>query len=182
MTINNEIVALKATAELIIDEQAVNDALDAMAEKINDDYQDKDPIILCVMNGGLFFTSELTKRLNFPFMLDYLHATRYNNDVRGSDVIWKAAPQLNLTGRHVLILDDILDEGHTLKAIQHALKKQQVASIKIAVLTIKDHDRREEGVDAQYKGLTVPDRYVFGCGMDIKGYYRNVMAIYALAQ
>ena len=134
------------------------------------------------MNGGLFFTSELTRRIDVPFILDYLHATRYENDTKGRDLIWKCTPQSDLTGRHVLVLDDILDEGYTLKSIQRALSIQKPASLKTAVLTVKQHDRRVQGVQVEYQGISVPDRYVFGCGMDLKGYYRNLSSIYALSE
>lgn len=168
------------SAEKVFDETQINTAMDQMAEAIRKDYADKNPIFLCVMNGGLFFTAELCKRLGFPLQLDYLHATRYNGDTRGSEVMWKAAPQADLTGRHVVVLDDILDEGHTLLSIKEALAKQAPASLKIAVLTEKQHQRRAEGIAADYIGLTLPDKYVFGCGMDYKGYYRNLSAIYAV--
>ena len=122
---------------------------------------------------------ELCKRLNFPHQQDYLHATRYNGELRGEQVMWKAAPQAELAGRHVLVLDDILDEGHTLLAIKAALQKQNPATLKVAVLTDKKHQRRAPGIAAEYVGLSLPDQYVFGCGMDYKGYYRNLSAIYA---
>lgn len=167
------------SADLIFDEQQINAALDQLAESIRIDYTDKNPIFVCVMNGGLFFTAELCKRLDFPHQQDYLHATRYNGELRGEQVLWKAAPQADLTGRHVLVLDDILDEGYTLLAIKEALYRQEPASIKIAVLSDKQHNRRAPGIAADYTGLHLPDQYVFGCGMDYKGYYRNLNAIYA---
>lgn len=169
------------TSEEIFSASQVTDAIERLAELIRIDYRNKNPIILCVMNGGLFFTSELCQRLDFPHQQDYLHATRYNGETRGSDVLWKAMPQADLSGRHVLILDDILDEGHTLLAIKDALAHQEAASVKMAVLTEKDHDRRAEGIAADYCGLTLPDRYVFGCGMDYKGYFRNLTSIRAMA-
>ena len=167
------------SATLVFDESQINTALDQLAEAICIDYTDKDPVFLCVMNGGLFFTSELCKRHNFPHQQDYLHATRYNGELRGEQVMWKAAPQADLSGRHVLVLDDILDEGHTLLAIKEALQQQAPASLKIAVLTDKQHQRRAPNIAADYVGLALPDQYVFGCGMDYKGYYRNLNAIYA---
>lgn len=169
------------SAQLLFDTSAVNQMISTMAAAISADYADKDPLFICVMNGGLFFTAELCKQLNFPHQQDYLHATRYNGELRGEQVMWKAAPQANLAGRHVVVLDDILDEGHTLLAIKEALLKQQPASLKIAVLTEKDHDRRAPGIAADYVGTRLPDLYVFGCGMDYKGYFRNLNAIYGVA-
>lgn len=176
----DEAKQIRSESELVFSEAEVSAALDKLAEAIRADYAELNPVFICVMNGGLFTTAELCKRLEFPLILDYLHATRYNNDTRGTDVIWKAAPQADLTGRHVLILDDILDEGHTLKAIQDALRTQNPESVKTAVLTVKNHDRRADGVSAEYIGLELPDRYVFGCGMDYKGYYRNLSSIHAV--
>ncbi len=167
------------SATVVFNEDQISTALDQLAEAIRIDYADKDPVFLCVMNGGLFFTAELCKRLNFPHQQDYLHATRYNGELRGEQVMWKAAPQANLSDRHVLVLDDILDEGHTLLAIKGALQQQAPASLKIAVLTDKQHQRRAPNIAADYVGLKLPDQYVFGCGMDYKGYYRNLNAIYA---
>ncbi|MGM0564181.1 MAG: hypoxanthine-guanine phosphoribosyltransferase [Pseudomonadota bacterium] len=167
-------------AHVLHDEAVISEALDRMAGKITLDYTGLDPLVLCVMNGGLFFTAELTKRLEFPLQVDYLHATRYGEDSVGGEVVWKAMPQAEVAGRHVLILDDILDEGHTLAAIQTALTGQGAASVRTAVLTEKEHDRRCEGVSAKYVGLSLPDRYVFGCGMDYLGYFRNLRAIYGI--
>ncbi len=170
----------RAEAELVASETEVAQALDTLAETIRIDYADKDPIFLCVMNGGLFFTAELCKRLDFPLQIDYLHATRYNGELRGDAVLWKAPPQADLRGRNVLVLDDILDEGHTLQAVKTALDQQQPASLRVAVLTEKHHERRVAGMAADYCGLALPDKYVFGCGMDYHGYYRNLSAIYAV--
>ena len=168
-------------AHIIFDEAEVNAAIDQLGEAICIDYVDKDPLLLCVMNGGLFFTAELCKRLNFPHQQDYLHATRYNGELRGKQVIWKAVPQTELAGRHVLVVEDILDEGHTLLAIKAALIKQKPASLAVAVLIDKEHQSRTLNINAEYIGLSLPDeQYVFGCGMDYKGYYRHLSAIYAV--
>ena len=86
-----------------------------------------------------------------------------------------------MRGRHVLVVDDILDEGHTLGAIMDTLRELETASVQSAVLVDKIHDRRVEGVQADFFQLQVPDRYVFGCGMDYKGWYRQLPAIYAVA-
>lgn len=172
---------VKQQADCIHDAAAVDQALDRMAAQITRDLGDKTPLLISVMNGGLIPGGLLLSRLDFPLKTDYLHATRYREETVGSDLMWQHAPSESLTGRHVLIIDDILDEGHTLEAIIRYCRKQQPASLSSAVLAQKEHDR---GVrpPLEYVGLTVPDRYVFGCGMDYKGYWRNLKGIYAVAE
>jgi hypoxanthine phosphoribosyltransferase len=132
------------------------------------------------MIGGLVPTAEITRRLAFAFELDYLHATRYRGATEGGGLIWKRQPPAELAGRHVLVIDDILDEGHTLVAIRKALAEFKPASLKVAVLAEKLHARRATGAHAEFIGLAVEDRYVFGCGMDYKEYWRQLTAIHAL--
>jgi hypoxanthine phosphoribosyltransferase len=168
------------TADCLHDVTAVQGACDRLARQITRDFAGRNPLVLCVMLGGIVPTVELTRRLDFPFELDYLHATRYRGQTTGSGLVWKAEPSTPLAGRHVLVIDDILDEGHTLLGIQRALQAQQPASLATAVLCEKRHDRRAPGAQADYIGLTVEDRYVFGCGMDYKGYFRQLPAIYAV--
>ena len=167
-------------ADCLHEEKAVQRAYDRLARQIAKDFTTRNPLILCVMLGGLVPTAEITKRLNFAFELDYLHATRYRGQTTGAGLVWKAHPSAPLAGRDVLVIDDILDEGHTLLAIQKALSDQKPKTLKIAVLTEKKHARRAEGARADYIGLEVEDRYVFGCGMDYKGYFRQLPGIYAV--
>ncbi|WP_292999157.1 hypoxanthine-guanine phosphoribosyltransferase [Nevskia sp.] len=174
--------ALKALneADCLHDAAEVAAAYDRLAAAITAEYADKSPLILCVMNGGLVTTAEITRRLSFPFQMDYLHATRYRGATTGGGLIWKRQPPAILDGRHVLVIDDILDEGHTLVAIRKALGEFAPVSLKVAVLCEKRHDRRADGAHAEFIGLAVIDRYVFGCGMDYKECWRQLPAIYAL--
>jgi hypoxanthine phosphoribosyltransferase len=167
-------------ADCLHDAQAIQAAYERMARAIHAEYSDKLPLILCVMIGGLHPTSEITQRLTLPFQIDYLHATRYRGETTGGGLLWKAYPEISVRGRDVLVIDDILDEGHTLAAIIESLQKQEAASIKVAVLAEKLHERKAPGVTADFVGVTVPDRYVFGCGMDYKSYWRQLPAIYAV--
>jgi hypoxanthine phosphoribosyltransferase len=153
-----------------------------LAAEITAEYRDKNPLILCVMVGGLVPTAEILKRLDFPFELDYLHATRYRGATSGGGLVWKRQPTPALEGRHVLVIDDILDEGHTLLAVRKALMEFAPDSLKVAVLTRKIHDRQAGGAVAEFIGVEVPDRYVFGCGMDYKEYWRQLPAIYAVRE
>ncbi|ROO30386.1 hypoxanthine phosphoribosyltransferase [Salinisphaera orenii MK-B5] len=177
-----EACAVYAGADCVLDETALKQCYDRMAIEISDQLADRDPVIMCVMLGGLQPTAEITKRLAFPFEFDYLHATRYRGDTDGGELVWKVSPGIRLADRHVLIIDDILDEGHTLAAILRAIEAQGAASVRTAMLLQKDHDRREPGMNADILGSPVEDRYVFGAGMDYKGYFRQLPAVYAVGR
>ena len=173
-------------ADLIHDAQAINTALDKLASDItaavaNDVYQPQPVIVVSVMNGGLILAGHLLPRLNFPLSVDFIHATRYRNQTSGGELEWKVQPHQSIQGRTLIVLDDILDEGYTLDAIVQAFTEQGAAKIITAVLCEKIHDRRKPGVRCDFIGLTVPDRYVFGFGMDYKGYHRNANGIYAVS-
>jgi hypoxanthine phosphoribosyltransferase len=166
-------------AELLISEAEVQAAIMKMAEQIAYDLGDSSPLVMCVMGGSVVFTGQLLPRLNFPLDFDYVQATRYRDQTEGSYLVWKVMPGENVRGRTVLLLDDILDEGVTLDSIKRACLQQGAKQVKIAVLVEKELNRPKP-VSADYIGLQVPDRYVFGCGMDIYGWWRNLPAIYAL--
>ena len=170
-----------AEADCLHDAARVQAAYDRLAGAIRAEYAALDPLVLCVMIGGLTPTAEIGRRLDFPLEVDYLHATRYRGATQGGGLLWKRQPEAaRITGRHVLVVDDILDEGHTLVAIRQALLDFSPASLKVAVLAEKLHDRRAPGAHAEFIGLQVADRYVFGCGMDYREYWRQLPAIYAV--
>lgn len=170
-----------AGADCLHDAAAVQAAYDRMAAAIAADYRGRNPLVLCVMIGGLAPTAELTRRLPFACEIDYLHATRYRGATQGGGLVWKRQPDARrIEGRDVLVVDDILDEGHTLVAIRKALADFSPARLRVAVLAEKLHGRRAPGAHAEYIGLQVEDRYVFGCGMDYKEYWRQLPAIYAV--
>ncbi len=167
-------------AELLYSEQVVNQAISTLAKQLNIDYADESPVVLCVMCGGVFFTGQLLPQLHFLLEFDYVHATRYHG-VEGSIVEWLVRPKGSIFGKKVLILDDILDEGITLKTIVDECKLLGATEIKVAVLVEKKLEAiKPKPVNADYIGLTVPNRYVFGCGMDVYGWWRNLPVIYAL--
>lgn len=174
--------ALKAleSAERLYDADELAAMYDDIAGNIRRDLADKNPIVLCVMLGGLVPTAEITRRLEFPFELDYLHATRYRGETAGGELVWKVSPEIPLDDRHVLVIDDILDEGTTLEAILRAIAAQGPASVRTAILLKKSHDRRDPALKVDYLGGKVPDRYVFGAGMDYRGYFRQLPAVYAV--
>jgi len=177
---SQDVQQVLANAELIHEESVVEAALDRMATEINTVLQNHNPLMLTVMTGGLVPAAGLFTRLQFPLQLDYLHATRYEGGTRGSQLQWKCAPSVSLAGRSVLIVDDILDEGLTLAAIVDYCRAEGAAEVYSAVLVEKIHDRRVGGIQADFTGLQVEDRYVFGYGMDYHSYLRNVKGIYAV--
>lgn len=174
--------AVYAQANQLYSEEQVNHALDRMAAEISADLAERDPIAICVMTGGLIPAGHLLTRLNFPLHIDYLHASRYRGETRGGELHWVTRPSLPLAGRTLLVIDDILDEGLTLAAIIDYLRGQGAAAVYSAVLVEKLHERRAAGVSADYVGIEVEDRYVFGCGMDYHGYHRNLPGIYAVRE
>ncbi len=180
-TDTDKIQSVLENAEQLYSQQEVEQALDRLAGDIKRSLGDQNPLLLCVMTGGLVPASELFTRLDFPVQLDYLHATRYQGTVGGDELKWITTPSQSLDGRTVLVVDDILDEGLTLAAILDYCRAQGAKAVYSAVLVEKLHERKADGLRADFTGLQVEDRYVFGYGMDYHGYLRNVKGIYAVA-
>lgn len=172
--------AMMDDADCLIPLDRIEAALDRMAEEITQRLGDKLPVFFCVMNGGLITAGHLLTRLNFPLEIDYLHATRYRDELRGGELFWRVSPETPMAGRDVVIIDDILDEGATLNAIVRHCYQAGARSVATAVLVEKRHDRKAEpDLCADFCGLDVEDRFLFGFGMDYKGYWRNAPGIYA---
>ena len=168
-------------SECLFDEEAIDDAVERIAAQIRADFEGgARPVYLTLMHGGMLFASNLALSVGIDLEFDYLHATRYRGAITGSGLAWLHRPATPLEGRRVLIADDILDEGHTLKAVRDWCEDQGAVEVKIAVLCVKKHDRRVEGIDADYIALEVPDHYVYGYGMDYHEQGRNLPGIYAL--
>jgi len=173
---------VRQTATCLHTPAVVSATIKTMAQQLSEQFAEQNPLFLSVLNGGLFFTSELLQHLDFPLQLDTLHATRYQGDTRGGTLHWHARPRTALAGRHIIVLDDMLDEGLTLQAILEYCHAQNAASVHSAMLVQKDHDRCVPGFNADFVGLTVPDIYVFGCGMDYAEHWRHLRGIYAVGQ
>jgi hypoxanthine phosphoribosyltransferase len=167
-------------ADRLHDEAAIASAMDRMAGEIRAALDGRDAVALVVMNGGFIPAAGLLLRLDLPLRIDYLHATRYRERTSGGLLDWRRRHEAALEGRDVLVIDDILDEGLTLAAIVDHCRREGARRVWTAVLVEK---RRARAVDfaPDFVGLTVPDRYVFGYGMDYKGYLRNAPGIYAVA-
>jgi hypoxanthine phosphoribosyltransferase len=166
-------------AELIHSSEVIAAAIARLGEEISSTLKHEKPIVLCVVSGGIVFAGQLLTQFDFPLELDYVHASRYQNATVGRSLTWEALPKLDLTNRSILLVDDILDEGITLKAIQEKCFELGAAKVFCAVLVEKRLDRVKP-ISADFVGLEVPDRYVFGYGMDAYGWWRNLPAIYAL--
>ena len=166
-------------AECVASADTVQAVIDRMADEIAGTLAADLPLVLAVMGGAVVFAGQLLPRLNFPLEFDYLHVTRYRGNTSGGEVEWRVLPGQNVAGRSVLVLDDILDEGETLAAIRDKLHDMGAARVWSAVLTNKDNGLSKP-IQADFVGLDVPNRYVFGCGMDAYGLWRNLPAIYAL--
>ncbi|MFC6839921.1 hypoxanthine-guanine phosphoribosyltransferase [Xanthomonas theicola] len=172
-----------AQADLLVDRPHLDQAIARMADAIAADYRGEIPVYLTIMHGALPFAGQLALELGArgqDLQLDYLHATRYRGETVGGELAWKHRPATALYARRVLLLDDILDEGLTLLAVRQWCLEQGATDVRIAVLAVKRHDRCVDGVSADYAGVKVPDRYVFGFGMDVNESLRNLPAIYAL--
>lgn len=169
-------------SECLITEARIAAAYDKLAATLNIHYTNMNPIILVVLNGGLIPAGHLLTRLAFAHRMDYIHATRYKNNCGTNDLIWKAEVDLDIENEHVLLIDDIFDEGITLKRITEELLKHNPASLKTCCLMDKNHDRKVDNFNVDFIGTTVEDRYIYGCGMDYHGYLRHLPGIYALKE
>jgi hypoxanthine phosphoribosyltransferase len=167
-------------SEEVVSEAAVQAALDRMAHEITSRLAGREPLVVTVMNGGLVFAGQLLPRLGFALDLSYVHVRRYGRETKGGELVWIAGPHESVTGRTVLLLDDILDEGHTLLAIRSRLYELGATEVLLAAFAVKIRPQRPK-VMADFAGIRVPDRFVFGFGMDVGGRWRNLPSVRALA-
>jgi hypoxanthine phosphoribosyltransferase len=180
-TLLEEVRRVMAEADCLVSPAKIDAAFDRLAADVTTRLQNANPLIYTVMNGGLIVAGRLIAKLDFPLELAYLHASRYGHALNGTFLDWRIRPTQNLAGRTVLIIDDVLDEGHTLDAICQTVRDAGAAEVLTAVLVHKVHDRKAiPGMRATFTGVDVADRFLFGCGMDYKGYWRNAPGIYAL--
>ena len=180
---HNDLRAALANSDLIHDRATLEAAIVRMSERIRTDLAGTVPLYITVMHGGLPFAGQLALELGargLDLEFDYLHATRYRGATSGGELVWKHRPATSMQGRCVLLVDDIVDEGHTLAAIRDWCREQGAADVRIAALAVKVHDRCVPGLSADYMGVEVPDRYVYGYGMDFHEQGRGLPAIYAL--
>ncbi|MDH5357254.1 MAG: hypoxanthine-guanine phosphoribosyltransferase [Gammaproteobacteria bacterium] len=168
-------------AEQLYSMTEINDALDQLASVLNEKYATLNPVLLCVMNGSVITAGHLLPKLHFPLELDYIHVSRYGDKTIGGELTWLHQPVTDLTDRTVILIEDIFDEGVTLQVLRDYCEKAGANSVSCVTLIDKLHDNKV-GTPPEFVGLTVPDRYVFGFGMDYKGFWRNTPGIYAVKE
>ncbi len=171
-------------AEEIVSAEKVHEAVRRVADNLNGRFggdADTFPLVLGVMGGAVVFTGHLLPQLRFPLEFDYIHVTRYGDDDTGGAVVWKVIPRSNVAGRTVVVVDDILDEGETLAQVKQRLLDMGAAEVIIAVFADKDI-KRAKPVKADIVGLTIPNRFVVGFGMDVYGYWRNLPGLWVIRQ
>jgi hypoxanthine phosphoribosyltransferase len=172
---------IMADADLLKSKEEIDTALDQLAGDITKRLATSQPVVYSIMNGGLIFAGKILPLLKFPLEVGYMHATRYRGETKGqSELQWQALPSCPMDGRTVLILDDIFDEGNTLAEVVEACKAQGAKEVITAVLINKVHDRKNTSLEVDFYGLDVEDRFLFGYGMDYRGYWRNAEGIYAV--
>lgn len=178
---NQQARAIMQDAELICPAEEVQAAVCRVADAINTTLSDQHPLVLSVMGGAVVFTGQLLPMLDFPLDFDYLHVSRYGNEKQGGELHWKVAPRENVRGKVVLVVDDILDEGETLHAIRQRVMELGASRFYSAVFADKANGK-DKPIRADFVGMELPDRFVFGYGMDIHGAWRNLPAIYAVKE
>lgn len=159
--------------------EQVQAAVQRVAGEITTRVSTSYPLVLVVMGGAVIFAGQILPMLRFPLDFDYIHASRYGAQTRGANVDWRVKPPASVRGRAVLVLDDILDGGQTMDAIRERLLELGAASFHCAVLVEKKL-RVPRPIRADFVGLEIEDRFVFGYGMDAKGYWRNLPEIRAM--
>ena len=174
---------LLKNAEEIFDQETVNASVARMADELNARFDRPEnqefPLVLGVMGGAVVFTGNLLPQLTFPLEFDYIHVSRYGDEDKGGAVVWKVIPRSNVVGRTVLVLDDILDEGETLAHVKQRLLDMGAAEVILAVFADKDIGKVKP-VTADIVGITIPNRFVVGYGMDAYGYWRNLPGLWAI--
>ena len=168
-----------ARAELLVTPADVRAAVARVADEITAALHNQQPLVLAVMRGGVVFAGHLLPLLQFPLDFDYVDVTRYGDTTQGGELCWRMDVPAAVRDRVVLLVDDILDEGCTLAAVRERLLTQGALRVLIAVFADKKLHQTKP-VAADFVGVQVPDRYVFGFGMDVHGLWRNLPAVYAL--
>ncbi|MBA5604890.1 hypoxanthine-guanine phosphoribosyltransferase [Duganella sp. FT3S] len=180
---HNRARALLETAEELFNKETVDAAVTRMADTLNARFNAPDsqefPLVLGVMGGAVVFTGNLLPQLTFPLEFDYIHVSRYGDEDQGGQVVWKVVPRSNVTGRTVIVLDDILDEGETLAHVKQRLLDMGAAEVILAVFCDKAIGKAKP-CKADIVGITIPNRFVVGFGMDAYGYWRNLPGLWAI--
>ena len=175
-----DVIDTRHKADCVITKDEISKAIDDVSRKLTAEIGSQVPIFLCVMKGGLVLTAELMQRMQMPMELDYIHIDRYRNKTQGNELRLCKEPDIDLQGRFVIVIDDIFDEGYTLQAVVRYCKNANANKVLSVVMLRKQLQQIEAKTEPDYVCLPVEDRYVFGCGMDYKGFWRNLDAVYAV--
>ena len=173
---------LLKNSRVLFSREEVQAAVQSMADEINEFYADQPLILVSILTGAIIPAAWLATRLTMPLQMDFVHATRYRGGLYGAELEYRVPPRLDLEDKHVLIVDDIFDEGNTLAAIKGSVEKRKARSVKMAALVRKVHDRGLPRDYIDFSGLDVPDVYVFGCGMDAYEEWRHLDEILVLEE
>ena len=177
----NQALETHKDAQLLFTQEEVDEAIASLAKRLTAEFENSFPLVMCVMNGGLYMTAQLMRNWEFPLTIDYVHATRYRLTTLGRDVLWKAYPQNSLKDRHVIIVDDIFDQGYTLEEIKKYCLAQGASKCTSLFLIRKTHARKKADIEADHVALECNDLYVYGSGMDFHSHFRNLSGIYAIS-
>jgi hypoxanthine phosphoribosyltransferase len=179
---SQELQEVKDNSDLIFSISQIHTAVEKMGLELESRIQNKNAILLCVMNGGITITSDLLRCIDCDVRFDYLQVARYRDKTVGGSLHWLKEPQLSLEDQIVVLVDDIYDEGYTMEELVSYCKKHGASEVITAVLLLKRKSTPQVDLKPDIYGLEVVDRYVYGYGMDYKGYLRNVPAIYAISE
>jgi hypoxanthine phosphoribosyltransferase len=169
-------------SKVLINKQQIDDAVSKLAKQINQEYAGKSVAFLTIMNGGMIFASALSTQLSIDMEMDYLQLSRYGKSKTGGQLVWKYQPEINMENHHVILCDDIYDEGHTLSAAHDWCMKKGALSVSSVVLIHKEHGRTYADYKPDYIALSIPDHFIFGYGMDLEEKLRQLPEIYYLPQ
>lgn len=162
---------------VLFDETTILARLDEIAAQIVDDYRDRELTVIAILNGSLIFMADLLRRLPFPLKLGSLSVASYHGGVETSgELIFRQVALPDIAGRHILIVDDILDSGLTLRAVRQKLETARPLSVRACVL-LQKKKMRPEASEADYVGFLIEDEFVVGYGLDYMERYRNLPCI-----
>jgi hypoxanthine phosphoribosyltransferase len=167
-------------SRILVTAEEIAAAIRHLAEVLDKRFDGQVPVVICIMNGGMMLTAQLMSRVKIHACLDYLQTSRYRGNTRGGELTWRIKPSQPLSGKAVVLIDDIFDEGYTLAAITEYCNSQGASEVYSVVLLDKQHDRKIKGFKPDLVGLEIEDEYVVGFGMDYKNHFRHLPAIYSI--
>jgi len=173
---------IKASSDLIFSASQIKTAVENMGLELEARIRNKNAILICVMNGGVTLTADLSRSMDCDVRFDYLQVARYRDKTVGGSLHWLKEPKLSLQNQTVVLIDDIYDEGYTMEELVSYCEKHEANEVITSVLLYKQKSSPQVGSKPDIYGLEVMDRYVYGYGMDYKGYLRNLPAIYAIGE